>query len=56
MGGIYKIKKLMSLAMRLLAPNRKELTATDGGKFDALVAGSSISVKDMVQSNLNRLD
>ena len=32
MGGIYKIKKLMALAMRLLAPNLEEPTATDDGK------------------------
>jgi hypothetical protein len=32
MGGIYKIKKLMALAMRLLAPNLEEPTATDDRK------------------------
>ena len=37
----------MSLAMRQLAPNRKESTATDDGKVSALVAESSVPVKDM---------
>jgi hypothetical protein len=33
MGGIYKIKKLMSLAMHLLAPNLEEPTAIATEKF-----------------------
>jgi hypothetical protein len=37
----------MSLAMRLLAPYLKEVTATDDGKVPSPVAGSSVSIKDM---------
>jgi hypothetical protein len=36
----------MSLAMRPLVPNLEEPTATDDGKVHALVAGSSVSIKD----------
>ena len=48
MGGIYKSKeRLISLAMRPLAPNLEEPTATDDGKVPSLVAESSVPIKDM---------
>jgi hypothetical protein len=37
----------MSLAMRLLAPNLEEPTATDDGKVPALLAESSVPIKNM---------
>ena len=37
----------MSLAMRPLAPNLEETTANDDGKVPALVAESSVPIKDM---------
>ena len=37
----------MSLAMRLLAPNLEEPTATEDGKVPSLVAESSVPIKDM---------
>jgi hypothetical protein len=38
---------MTSQLMRPLAPNLEELTATDDGKVPCLVAGSSVSIKDM---------
>jgi hypothetical protein len=37
----------MSLAMRLLALNLEEPTATDDGKLPSLVAESSVPIKDL---------
>ena len=37
----------MSLAMRPLAPNLEEPTATDDWKVPSLVAESSVPIKDM---------
>ena len=37
----------MSLAMRPLAPNLEEPTATDEGKVPSLVADPSVRIKDI---------
>ena len=38
----------MSVAMRLLAPNLEELTATDYGKVPSLEAQLSVPIKDIL--------
>jgi hypothetical protein len=46
----------MSLAMRLLAPDLEESTATDEGQAPSLEAESSVPIQGHGQSNLNHLD
>jgi hypothetical protein len=46
----------MLLTIRLLAPSRKEPTATDDGKVHALVGRVIGFDQGHGQSNLNRLD